>query len=85
MTNKLTFIIYKSSILYIRSFKPISSLSLISLFIISISYILLFISFINKSNLLIKARFINDIISFNVKLSKKVIEFNNLFKDLLYV
>ena len=85
MTNGLTSTIRKSSVPYIKSFKPTSSLSLTSLFIISISYILLFISLINKSNLLIKAESINDIISFNIKLSKRVVWFNNLFKDFLYV
>ena len=85
MTNGLIFTIYKSLDLYNKSFKPISSLNLISLFIISIFYILLFISFINKDNLLIKAESINDIISFNIKLSKRVVWFNNLFKDFLYV
>jgi len=73
MINGLTFIIYKSSVLYIKSFKPISSFNLISLFIISIFYILLSISLINESNLLIKAESINDIISFNVKLNKRVV------------
>jgi hypothetical protein len=73
MINGLTFIIYKSLILYIKSFKPISSLNLTSLFIIFISYILLSVSFIIESNLLIKAGFISDIISFNVKLNKRVI------------
>ena len=73
MINGLTFIIYKSLILYIKSFKPISSLNLTSLFIIFISYILLFISFINKSNFLIKVEFISDIISFNIKLNKRVV------------
>jgi hypothetical protein len=73
MTNKLTFIIYKLLILYIKPFKPTNSFSLTSLFIIFISYILLFISFINKSNFLIKVKSINNIISFNVKLNKRVI------------
>jgi hypothetical protein len=73
MINKLMFIIYKLLDLYNKSFKPISSFSPISLFIIFISYILLFVSFINKSNFLIKAKFINDIISFNIKLNKRVV------------
>jgi len=73
MINELTSTIRKSSVPYIKSFKPTSSLNLTSLFIISISYILLSVSLINKSNLLIKAGFINDIISFNVKLNKKVV------------
>ena len=73
MTNRLISMIYKSLISYIKSFKPINSLNLTLLFIIFISYIFLFISLINKSNLLIKARFISDIISFNIKLNKRVI------------
>jgi len=73
MTNKLTFIIRKLLVLYIKFFKPTNSFSLTSLFIIFISYILLFVSFINKSNLLIKTKSINDIISFNVKLNKRVV------------
>jgi hypothetical protein len=73
MINKLTSIIYKSSILFNKSFNPTNSFNLILLFIIFISYILLFISLINKSNLLIKAEFINNIISFNIKLNKRVI------------
>ena len=73
MTNKLMFIIRKSLVLYIKSFKPISSLNLILFSVISISYILLFISLINESNLLIKAGFISDIISLSVKLSKRVV------------
>ena len=73
MTNGLISTIRKSSVPYIKSFKPTSSLNLTSLFIISISYILLSVSLINKSNLLIKAGFINDIISFNVKLNKRVV------------
>jgi hypothetical protein len=73
MTNGLIFIIRKSLILYIKSFKPTNSLSPISLFIIFISYILLSVSFINKSNLLIKAESISNIISFNVKLNKRVV------------
>ena len=85
MTNGLIFIIRKSLILYIKSFKPINSFNLTLLFIIFIFYILLFISFINKNNLLIKTESINDIISLNVKVNKRVIWFNNLFKDLLYI
>jgi hypothetical protein len=81
MINELIFTIYKSLNSYNKSFKSINSFNLTSLFIISISYILLFISFINKSNLLIKAKFINNIISFNIKLKKRVIWFNSLFKD----
>jgi len=77
--------IRKSSILYIKSFKPISSFNLTLFFIIFISYILLSVSFINKNNFLIKVKFINDIISFNIKLNKRVVWFNNLFKDFLYV
>ena len=73
MINGLISTIYKSSVLYIKSFKPINSFNLISLFIIFIFYILLFVSFINKNNLLIKVKSINDIISFNVKLNKKVV------------
>jgi len=67
------FIIYKSLVLYIKSLKLINSLSLTLLFIISISYILLFISFINENNFLIKTEFINNIISFNIKLNKRVV------------
>jgi len=66
-------IIYKSSVLYIKSFKLISSLNLTLLFIIFISYILLSVSLINKSNLLIKVKSVNNIISFNIKLSKKIV------------
>ena len=73
MTNGLTSTIRKSSVPYIKSFKPISSFSPTLLSIISISYILLFISLINESNLLIKAGFISDIISLSVKLSKRVV------------
>jgi hypothetical protein len=43
------------------------------LFIIFISYILLFISFINKDVFLIKVKFINNIISLNIKLNKRII------------
>ena len=85
MTNGLTSTIRKSSVPYIKSFKPISSFSPTLLSIISISYILLFISLINKSNLLIKARSISDIISLNVKLSKRVVWSNSLLKDPSYV
>ena len=73
MINKLIFIIYKSLNSYNKSFKLISSFNLISLFIISISYILLSVSLINKSNLLIKIKSINNIISFNIKLNKRVV------------
>jgi len=73
MINKLMSIIYKSSVLYIKSFKLISSLNLTLLFIIFISYILLSVSLINKSNLLIKVKSVNNIISFNIKLSKKIV------------
>ena len=72
-TNGLTSTIRKSLIPYIKYFKPTSSLSLTSLFIISISYILLSVSLINEDNLLVKAGSISDIISFNVKLSKRVV------------
>jgi len=85
MINGLTSTIYKLLISCIKSFKPISSLSPTLLSVIFISYILLSVSFINKDNLLIKAESINDIISFNIKLSKRVVWFNNLFKDFLYV
>ena len=85
MINGLMFMTYKSSDSYNKSFKPINSFSLTSLFIISIFYILLFVSFINKSNLLIKTEFISDIISLSVKLNKRVVWFNSLFKDSLYV
>jgi hypothetical protein len=64
---------YKLLNSYNKSFKPINSFKLTSLSVISISYILLFISLINKSNLLIKAEFISDIISFNIKSNKRVI------------
>jgi len=77
--------IHKSLILCIKSFKPTSSFNLISLFIIFIFYILLSVSFINEDNLLIKAESISDIISFNVKLNKRVVWFNSLFKDFLYI
>jgi hypothetical protein len=73
MTNGLTSTTYKSSDSYDRSFRPISSLSLTSLSVISISYILLSVSLINKSNLLVKAGSISDIISFSVKLDKRVV------------
>ena len=73
MINELTSTIRKSSVPYIKSFKPTSSLNLTSLFIISISYILLSVSLTNKSNFLIKVKSINDIISFNVKLNKRVV------------
>ena len=85
MINGLMSMTYKSSDSYNKSFKPINSFSLTSLFIISIFYILLFVSFINKSNLLIKTEFISDIISLSVKLNKRVVWFNSLFKDSLYV
>jgi len=54
--------IYKLLNLFNKSFKLINSFSLISLFIIFIFYILL-----------IKAEFINDIISLNIKSNKRVI------------
>ena len=85
MTNGLTSTIRKSSVPYIKSFKPTSSLSLTSLFIISISYILLSVSLTNEGNLLIKAGSISDIISFSVKLSKRVVWSNSLLKDPSYV
>ena len=85
MTNGLTSTIRKSSDSYDRSSKPISSLSLTSLSIISISYILLSVSPTSEGNLLIKAGSVSDIISFNVKLSKRVVWFNSLLKDPLYV
>jgi hypothetical protein len=65
--------IYKLLDLYNKSFKPISSSSLILLSIISISYILLFISSINKGNLLIKAGSTSNIISLSVKLRRRVV------------
>jgi hypothetical protein len=73
MTNRLISMIYKSLILYIKSFKLINSFSLTSLFIISVFYILLFISLISEDNLLIKVKFISDIISFNIKLNKRIV------------
>jgi len=73
MTNGLISTIRKSSVPYIKSFKPTSSLNLTSLFIIFISYILLSVSLINKDNLLIKVRSISNIISLNVKLNKRVV------------
>jgi hypothetical protein len=85
MTNGLTSTTRKSLDLYNKSFKPISSLSLTSLSIISISYILLFVSLISEDNLLIKAESISDIISLSVKLNKRVVWFNSLLKDLLYI
>jgi hypothetical protein len=71
-------IVYKCLILVNRffksiSFKLISFLKPTSLFIIFISYILLFISLINKGNLLVKVGSISDIISPSVKLSKRVV------------
>ena len=77
--------IRKSSVPYIKSFKPISFLSLTSLSVISISYILLSVSLINEDNLLVKAESVNNIISFNVKLSKRVVWSSSLLKDPLYV
>ena len=85
MTNELTSTIRKSSVPYIKSFKPTSSLNLTSLFIISISYILLSVSLINEGNLLVKAGSVSDIISLSVKLSKRVVWSNNLLKDPSYV
>jgi len=85
MTNKLIFIIYKLLDLYNRSFKLISSLSPTLLSVISISYILLFISLTNKGNLLIKAGFVSDIISLSVKLGRRVVWSNSLLKDSLYI
>jgi hypothetical protein len=73
MTNRLISMIYKSLILYIKSFKLINSFSLTSLFILYVFYILLFISLINEDNLLIKVKFISDIISFNIKLNKRIV------------
>jgi hypothetical protein len=73
MTNGLTSMTYKSSDSYNKSFKPISSLSLTSLSVISISYILLFVSPISEDNLLIKAGSVSDIISLSVKLNKRVV------------
>jgi hypothetical protein len=85
MTNGLTSTTYKSSDSYNRSFRPISSFSLTSLFIISISYILLSVSPTSEGNLLVKAGSVSDIISLSVKLSKRVVWFNSLLKNLLYV
>jgi hypothetical protein len=59
--------------LYNRSFKLISSLSLTSLSIISISYILLSISPISESNLLVKVGSMSNIISLSIKLGKRVV------------
>ena len=73
MINGLTSTIRKSSVLYIKSSRPISSLNPTSLSVIFISYILLSVSPINKGNLLIKAESVSDIISFNVKPSKRVV------------
>jgi hypothetical protein len=64
INNKFLILIYS---------KLISFLKLILLSIIFISYILLFISLINKSNLLVNIRFINNIISLSIKLNKKVV------------
>jgi hypothetical protein len=71
-------IIYKCLILGNKFLKLInsrliSSFKLILLFIIFIFYILLSISFINKGNLLINIRSISNIISFNIKLNKRVV------------
>jgi hypothetical protein len=73
MINGLTSTTRKSSDSYNKSSRPISSLNPTSLSVIFISYILLSVSPINKSNLLIKAESVSDIISFNVKPSKRVV------------
>jgi hypothetical protein len=73
MTNGLISIIYKSSDSYNRSSKPTSSLSPTSLFVISISCILLSVSPISKGNLLVKAGSASDIISLSVKLGRRVV------------
>ena len=85
MTSGLISTIRKSSVLYIKSFKPTSSLSPTLLFVISISYILLSVSLISEGNLLVKAESISDIISLSVKLSKRVVWSNSLLKDPSYV
>ena len=85
MTSGLTSTIRKSSVLYIKSFKPTSSLSLTSLSIISISYILLSVSLISEGNLLIKAGSVSDIISLSVKPGKRVVWSSSLLKDPSYV
>jgi hypothetical protein len=85
MTNGLTSTTYKSLDSYDRSSRPISSLSPTSFSIISISYILLSVSSISEGNLLVKAGSVSDIISFSVKLSKRVVWSNSLLKDPLYV
>ena len=73
MTNGLTSMIRKSSDSYNRSSKLTSSPSLTLLSIISISYILLFVSPTNKGNLLIKAGSTSDIISLSIKLGRRVV------------
>jgi hypothetical protein len=85
MISGLTSTIRKSLVPYIKSSKPTSSLSLTSLFIISISYILLSVSLISEDNLLVKAGSVSDIISLSVKLSKRVVWSNSLLKDPSYV
>ena len=85
MISGLTSTIRKSSVPYIKSSKPTSSLSPTSLSIISISYILLSVSSINESNLLVKAGSVSNIISLSVKLSKRIVWSSSLLKDPSYV
>jgi hypothetical protein len=72
------FIVYKylvisNKFLVLISFKLISFPKLTLLSVISIYYILLFISLINKSNLLVNIKSISNIISLSIKLDKKIV------------
>jgi hypothetical protein len=73
MTNRLTSMICKSLDLYNKSSKPISSPSLTLLSVISISYILLFVSPISEGNLLVKVGSASNIISPSIKLRRRVV------------
>jgi hypothetical protein len=66
-------IVYKFSVLGNRFSRSISSPLLILYFIIFISYILLSVSPTIKGTLLVKAGFISNIISLNIKLGKRVV------------
>jgi hypothetical protein len=77
--------IRKSLDSYNRSSKPTSSPSLTLLSVISISYILLFISPTSKGNLLVKAGSISNIISPSIKPRRRVVWSSNLLKDSLYI
>jgi hypothetical protein len=67
------YLVISNWFLVLISSRLISSPKPTLLFIISISYILLSISLISKSNLLINTRSISNIISLSIKLGKRVV------------